>query len=68
MNLLFPDNDSTFMCVYDLAALSGTMLVDVMATHPWVILNGEIRKNSFYVPPEIYLDQAFAPRSREKAS
>lgn len=58
MNLLVPSFDCTFMCVYDLARLDGLTVVDVMATHPYVILRGQIRQNPFYTPPEIYLKQA----------
>lgn len=55
MNLLVPTFDCTFMCVYDLSRLSGGMVADIIATHPYVILRGRIRENPFYVPPEIYL-------------
>jgi hypothetical protein len=55
MNLLVPDFDCTFMCVYNLATLSGELVVDIMATHPYVILKGRVRKNPFFVPPEVYL-------------
>ena len=57
MNLLVPAYDCTFMCVYDLSALSGEMVVDILATHRFAIVNGNVRENSFYVPPEIYLEQ-----------
>jgi hypothetical protein len=55
MNLLVPTFDCTFMCVYDLTRLRGETVVDIMATHPYVILKGQIRQNPFFVPPEIYL-------------
>ena len=55
MNLLVPTFDCTFMCIYDLSKLPGAMVVDILATHPYVILKGKIRENSFYVPPEVYL-------------
>jgi hypothetical protein len=55
MNLLVPKFDCTFMCSYQLDQLSGETIVDILATHPFVILKGEIRENSFYVPPERYL-------------
>jgi hypothetical protein len=55
MNELVPTFDCTFMCVYDLSSLTGETVVDIMATHPYVILKGEIRQNPFYVPPAIYL-------------
>lgn len=57
MNLLVPDFDCTFMCVYNLDTLRGDMVADIMATHPYVILNGQVRPNAFYVPPEDYLRQ-----------
>jgi hypothetical protein len=60
MNLLVPKYDCTFMCVYDLAQLGGPAIIDIMATHPWMILNGQIRQNSRYVPPEIYLEQVLS--------
>ena len=67
MNLLVPTFDCTFMCVYDLTRLSGHMVVDIMATHPYVILNGQIRQNSFYVPPEIYLRDLLSRTQRGPA-
>ena len=60
MNILVPTFDCTFMCVYDLTKLSGAMMVDVMATHPYVILKGQVRQNPFFVPPEVYLKELFA--------
>jgi hypothetical protein len=57
MNLLTPTFDCTFMCIYDLPKLSGELMVDIMATHPYVVLRGQIRRNPFYVPPEIYLKE-----------
>lgn len=68
MNYLVPAFDCTFMCIYDLSALSGAMVADVMATHPWVILDGEIRKNAFYVPPDEYLKELQAQRDASPAS
>jgi len=60
MNLLVPTFDCTFMCVYDLSRLDGGTVVDIMATHPYVVLRGQIRHNPFYVPPEVYLAEVLA--------
>jgi hypothetical protein len=62
MNLLVPKYDCTFMCVYDLAQLGGPAVVDIISTHPWVILNGEIRRNERYIEPEIYLERLLSPK------
>jgi hypothetical protein len=66
MNELVPTFDCTFMCIYDLASLSGETVVDIMATHPYVILKGEIRKNSFYVPPDVYLKGLLSSRKNPR--
>ena len=60
MNQIAPDFDCTFMCIYDLSKLSGETVVDIMATHPYVILKGQIRKNPFFIPPEVYLKELIA--------
>jgi len=57
MNQLVPTFDCTFLCVYDIAKLSGETVVDIMATHPYVILKGQIRENPFFIPPEVYLKE-----------
>jgi hypothetical protein len=68
MNLLVPTFDCTFMCVYDLAKLRGEMVVDIMATHPYVVLRGQIRQNPFYIPPEVYLRELISGRKASRRS
>ena len=52
------------MCVYDLAKLPGETVVDIVATHPYVILRGQIRQNPFFVPPETYLRELLSGAQR----
>lgn len=68
MNLLVPTFDCTFMCVYDLTKLHGEMVVDIMATHPYVVLRGRIRQNPFYIPPEVYLGELLRGRKASRRS
>jgi hypothetical protein len=65
MNTLVPRFDCTFVCVYDLSSLSGEMVVDILATHRFSIVDGRIRENAFYIPPEIYLEQLLQRRRAE---
>jgi hypothetical protein len=67
MNLLVPDFDCTFMCVYNLTHLDGKMVADVMATHPYVLLNGAVRRNPFYIPPDVYLESLLSRTKRDRA-
>jgi hypothetical protein len=66
MNLLVPTFDCTFMCIYDLSKLPGELLVDILATHPYVVLRGQIRENPFYVPPEVYLKELLSRRQERR--
>jgi hypothetical protein len=63
MNYLFPKYDCTFMCAYYLPHLGGDTIADLFATHPYVILNGEIRENKHYIPPDTYLSELIGRRN-----
>jgi len=41
--------------VYDLAKFGGDIVVDVMRTHPMVIIGGILQENPFFVPPDEFL-------------
>jgi hypothetical protein len=43
-----------FMCLYDLDLFSTEMLVEVLRTHPKLLLGGSVRENLHYQPPEVY--------------
>jgi hypothetical protein len=39
------------LCLYDLAHFGGSMLVDVLRTHPKLLLGGMIIENPHYLTP-----------------
>jgi len=43
------------ICVYDLRKFRGDVVVDVMRTHPLIIIGGVLHENPFFVPPEEFL-------------
>jgi hypothetical protein len=43
------------ICTYDLTKFDGTVVVDIMRTHPAVILGGVLQENPFFVPPDTLL-------------
>ena len=55
VNLLTRNHDCTLMCVYDVNRFSGKALMDVLATHPVVILGNRIYENQYYVEPAEFL-------------
>ncbi|MBS0204200.1 MAG: MEDS domain-containing protein [Planctomycetes bacterium] len=48
-------HEDAVICVYDLAKFGGDTVIDIMRTHPMVIIGGILQSNPFYVPPEEFL-------------
>lgn len=55
LNLVLPKFHDPVICIYDLGRFSAGTVVDVMRTHPMVILGGALHENPFYVPTEQFL-------------
>lgn len=49
------EHDCTLMCVYDVNKFSGRAVMDVLATHPMVVMGDRIYENPYYVEPTEYL-------------
>ncbi len=43
------------ICTYDLTKFSGEIIVDVMRTHPMIIIGGALQENPFFIPPDEFL-------------
>lgn len=56
------------ICVYDLRKFRGDIVVDVMRTHPLIILAGVLQENPFFVPPEEFLEEIRERRARRITS
>jgi hypothetical protein len=55
VNDLWTRHDDTVICSYHLNRFSGDTVIDIMRTHPVVIVGGILQQNPFYVPPEQFL-------------
>ena len=51
------------ICVYDLRRFRADVVVDVMRTHPLVIVGGVLQENPFFVSPDAFLRQLRARRA-----
>ena len=49
--------DDVVVCTYDLNRFSATVIMDILRTHPQVIVGGILQENPFYVPPEQFLSE-----------
>ena len=69
VNRLLARHDCTLMCVYEVKEFSGRAVMDVLATHPMVLMGSLIYENPYYVPPEEFLSSVMrrgaVPLARE---
>ncbi len=54
LNLL-PRFRDPVVCVYDLAKFGADVVIDVMRTHPMIIIGGILQENPFFVPSDEFL-------------
>jgi hypothetical protein len=55
VNYVWPRFKHAAVCTYDLARFSGDVIIDIMRTHPLVIIGGILQENPFYVQPDEFL-------------
>jgi hypothetical protein len=55
------------ICVYDLTRFGADVLIDILRTHPMVLLGGVLRENPFFVPPGEFLAELRARPRRAKS-
>ena len=55
VNDVWHRHEDAVICVYDLAKFGGDTVIDIMRTHPMVIIGGILQSNPFYLPPEEFL-------------
>jgi hypothetical protein len=51
------------ICAYDLTKFSASVVMDVLRTHPAVIIGGVLQENPFFVPAEQFLLELKARQS-----
>jgi hypothetical protein len=48
---------AAILCLYDISALDGALIINLMRTHPTVLLDGVRLNNPHNIPPDEFLDQ-----------
>ncbi|WP_306396016.1 MEDS domain-containing protein [Telluria beijingensis] len=64
VNEVLERNKQPAVCVYDIAKLSGAMMMDVLRTHPLTLIDGVVQENPFFTPPQDMLKEL---RARKRA-
>jgi hypothetical protein len=55
LNRFLPQYPQVILCLYDLERFSGEMVVDIMKTHPKVLVGGAVVENPYYLDPDAFL-------------
>jgi hypothetical protein len=55
LNEFLPRYPQVILCLYELHRFSGDVLVDVLKTHPKVLLGGMLLRNPYYLEPDEFL-------------
>jgi hypothetical protein len=63
LNEVLPKYNDVVVCTYDLSKHSAGVVMDILRTHPHVIVGGIMQENPFYVAPAEFLKEL---RSRDR--
>jgi hypothetical protein len=55
LNQFLPDYPQVTLCMYELDRFSGAFLVDVLKTHPKILIGGMVLDNPYYLDPDEFL-------------
>ncbi len=56
-NFVHANHGHVVICVYDSAKFGGDLIIDMLRTHPMVLLGGVLQMNPFFVPPAEFLEE-----------
>jgi hypothetical protein len=67
VNDVWRRHQDVVICTYHLRKFSGDTIIDIVRTHPFVIIGQSLHQNPFFVPPEQFLPEFRARRAQEAA-
>jgi len=56
-NFLHGRHEHVVICSYDTTKFDGSFIIDVLRTHPMVLIGGMLQENPFFVPPSEFLKE-----------
>jgi hypothetical protein len=67
VNDVWLQHDDAVICTYHLGRFGGDAVIDIMRTHPMIIIGGILQHNPFFVPPDEFLRE-FRQRRASRSS
>jgi MEDS: MEthanogen/methylotroph, DcmR Sensory domain len=68
VNDVWARHDDAVICTYRLSKFGGEAIIDIMRTHPLVIIGGILQQNPFFVVPQEFLRDYRERRARRTIS
>ena len=65
VNEVWNRHEDAVICTYYLGKFGGDTVIDILRTHPMVIIGGILQHNPFFVPPEQFLPEFRERRARQ---
>lgn len=65
LNYILPRYNDTVVCTYDLGKFSASAVMDILRTHPMVIVGEVMQENPFYTPPDVLLPELASRREQQ---
>jgi hypothetical protein len=57
VNEVWQRHSDAVICTYDLTQFGGDAVIDILRTHPMVIMGGILHQNPFFIPPPEFLKE-----------
>jgi hypothetical protein len=65
VNEVWNRHDDAVICTYQISQFSGDAVIDILRTHPLVIIGGLLQHNPFFIPPEQFIHEFRARRAQQ---
>ncbi|MGD8167260.1 MEDS domain-containing protein [Herbiconiux sp. P16] len=56
-NFIHARHEHVVICSYDVTKFDGAFIIDILRTHPMVLIGGVLQENPFFVPPAELLEE-----------
>jgi hypothetical protein len=63
LNAALPEQHDPVVCTYDLSQFDASAVIQIMRTHPMVIIGGILQENPFYIPAAQLLEEIEARKA-----
>jgi len=63
-NFIHARHEHVVICSYDTARFDGSFVIDILRTHPMVLIGGMLQENPFFIPPSEFLEERRARAGR----